>query len=785
MVHSSVVRLLAFLTLVSLFAASPPGARLRAASRNWDGEWISLPSAQAAEKPNVWCCFRKSFSLTEKPPEQAVARIACDSKYWLWVNGKLTVFEGQLKRGPTPQDTYFDRVDLAPHLKQGENVLAILVWHFGKQGMSHKDSGKLGLLLEADIDQQKIASDDSWKVRIHPAYGDTGEPHPNWRLPESNIRFDAGQDLGSWQEATFDSSSWDDAAVIGKPPCPPWNQLVERPTPLWRFGQIQNYENDDELPSSSSGEPLVAKLPYNAQVTPYLKIDAPAGKVIDIRTDNYRGGSEFNVRAEYVTTDGIQEFEALGWMNGHDVRYNIPRGIQILELGYRESGYDADFAGAFHCDNDALNLLWKKCQRTLYVNMRDTYFDCPDRERSQWWGDVTIQLHQSFYALDPRSHALSRKGILELANWQRDDGTIFSPVPAGNWNNELPMQMLASVGRYGFWTYYQHTSDTETIHAVYPNVRRYVIDVWQLGDDGLVAPREGGWTWGDWGENKDMPLLYNGWYCLALDGLTKMAEVVGNADDVAECQRRRTSLREHFNSTFWLGSQYRSRDYQGKTDDRGHALAVVAGLAEAKQYPAIREVLKRQRHASPYMEKYVLEALYQMGYPDDAVGRMNDRYRPMVESPLTTLWEGWGIGAQGFGGGSYNHAWSGGPLILLSQRAAGIRPTAPGYSRYEVLPQMGDLARIEATVHSVKGVIDVVLKKGESQFELELLSPTGAVASIGVPAEYQRIVEINGDVVWSAGKSKELAAGIESVQRDGNYIKAVVAPGSWRVRAQR
>ena len=47
-----------------------------------------------------------------------MARIACDSKYWLWINGDLVVFEGQLKRGPTPSDTYFDEIDLSQKLKK-------------------------------------------------------------------------------------------------------------------------------------------------------------------------------------------------------------------------------------------------------------------------------------------------------------------------------------------------------------------------------------------------------------------------------------------------------------------------------------------------------------------------------------------------------------------------------------------------------------------------------------------------------------------------------------------
>ena len=117
--------------------------------------------------------------------------------------------------------------------------------------------------------------------------------------------------------------------------------------------------------------------------------------------------------------------------------------------------------------------------RTLYVTMRDNYFDCPDRERAQWWGDAVNELGEACYALDTRSGLLAKKAIFELMGWQREDNTIFSPVPAGNYNSELPMQMLASVGYYGFWTYCKYSGDTDTIKAVYPAVSRYMA-IWKI-----------------------------------------------------------------------------------------------------------------------------------------------------------------------------------------------------------------------------------------------------------------------------------------------------------------
>lgn len=722
---------------------------------------------------NQWSSFRKEMHL-KKVPAQAVARIAADSKYWLWVNGELVVYEGQLKRGPTPEDSYFDRVDLSPYLRKGDNTIAVLLWYFGKQGFSHNSSGKAGLLFDAQLDGKPLLSDNTWKASLHPAYGNTGAPHPNFRLPESNIHFDAGKDMQGWQNPGFNDSAWQAAAELGSPPCAPWNQLVERPIPLWKDFGLKDYVNADSLPKVSDGSTIKAKLPYNAHVSPYLKIKGPAGALIDIRMDNYKGGGPENVRAEYVTRTGVQAYENLGWMSGHEVHYSIPPGFEILELKYRETGYDTEFAGTFECDDHFFNRHREKALRTLYINMRDTYMDCPDRERAQWWGDVVNQLGEAFYALDTRSHALAKKGILELANWQRANDTIYSPVPDGNWNRELPMQMLNSVGYYGFWTYYLNTGDLETIRTVYPAVKRY-LSVWKLGEDGLVISRKGEWTWGDWGDNKDMTILFNGWYYLALKGQKRMAEALGETGDIPAIEARMKSIEANFNKTFWDGREYRSPGYKGLTDDRAHALAVLAGLAKPNQYEAIREVLRTQQHSSPYMEKYVGEALYQMRFAEDALARTKERFREMTEHHFSTLWEIWNRG-------TINHAWSGGALTLLSQYGAGVAPIEPGYDRFHVLPQMGHLKYIKTTVPTVKGDIHLELRNEPGAFKVELTSPEDTVAVVGIPKRVDSSIDqiqINGAIVWQDGNQRGVSNGLRFIEENEHYLTFSVPPGNW------
>lgn len=97
--------------------------KLNVGITSWNANWIW----QEVDGPaNTWACFRKTFLLDEIP-SIAKAKIAVDSKYWLWINGQEVILEGGLKRGPTPNDTYYDLVDLKQFLRTGKNVIAVQV----------------------------------------------------------------------------------------------------------------------------------------------------------------------------------------------------------------------------------------------------------------------------------------------------------------------------------------------------------------------------------------------------------------------------------------------------------------------------------------------------------------------------------------------------------------------------------------------------------------------------------------------------------------------------------
>jgi hypothetical protein len=236
----------------------------------------------------------------------------------------------------------------------------------------------------------------------------------------------------------------------------------------------------------------------------------------------------------------------------------------------------------------------------------------------------------------------------------------------------------------------------------------------------------------------------------------------------------------------WQGTEYRSAGYTGRTDDRGHGLAALYGLAGPERLPAVRKVLSTSFEASPYMEKYILEALFRMGDTEAALARMKSRYRKMVESELSTLWEGWGIGPEGYGGGSYNHGWSGGPLTLLGEYVSGLAPATPGFETFDVRPRLGPLRRVRSGMESVRGRIEIEAERGEKHFRLRVVAPAGTTARVGVPLALHGLsrVECAGRDIWPLSLDATPPAGLRVLGADDTHVTFSVPPGDWEFIAR-
>ncbi len=701
---------------------------------DWTAKWIW--DKENLTEENVWMCLSKKVSL-DTIPDELIADISADSKYWLYINGKTVVFEGSVKRGPDKNSGYYDSIDIVPYLKEGENSICALVWFWDNEtSYSYSGSGQGGFLFEAKNSDISITSDKSWKVKRNSAYIDSPLYPPNYRLPEYSIYFDARKD-NDWLNGAYDFSSWENAteyAVGGKGA---YGKLYPRGIPFLKDYGLKDYENSESYENYTVkklfGEKITVDIPYNAQVTPYLKIIAPAGKKIRITTENTLIGA---VSTTYKTKEGEQEFEALGWVNGEHITYKIPKGVTVVALKYRETGYDSSFCGDFKCDDEFLNSLWQKSLRTLYVTMRDSFMDCPDRERAQWWGDVTSEMIMTMYSMDSNSYLLYQKGVEAMLSHVDETKVLQTVVPISGDYFELPVQQLAGI--VGFLTYYEYTGDKAFIEKVYDASLDY-LKLWEIGKNNLVVHREGSWDWPDWGKKADMTAIENAWVYYALSATEKMAKVLDKNDDISFIAERKNTIAKGYKA-LWTENGFKSKDVR-KPDDRANALAVLSGLAGKEQCDTITNVLTTTQNSSPYMEYYVLEALCKMGEYEAARDRIKIRYEDMMSEDYSTLWEFWDSWR-----GTKNHAWSGGPLVIMSKHFAGITPLDAGYEKVKIEPQYSLSDSLSCTVPSVKGLITLDYKKIDGNYTVSLTLPEGIETVLYVPAN--AVVNINSETCY-------------------------------------
>ena len=134
---------------------------------NWI--WLQDFGAEEKEEP-VLALFRKELEVKQLL-QKAVLRISADSRYKLYVNGKLA------EVGPSKGDRqvwFLDEVNILPYLHSGKNVLSVQVLRYplehmkGNHGIfrtEHPGLYAAGEIVDTDGNCCFISADRSWKAK--------------------------------------------------------------------------------------------------------------------------------------------------------------------------------------------------------------------------------------------------------------------------------------------------------------------------------------------------------------------------------------------------------------------------------------------------------------------------------------------------------------------------------------------------------------------------------------------------------------------------------------------
>lgn len=556
--------------------------------KDWgDAHWIWSDDKTQTGRVNLWSDFRRDFTLGTVP-SAANVKIACDSKYRLFVNGQCVVFDGGVTRSFS-DSTYYDKLDIAEYLQTGDNNICVLAWYWGttSQMAHYVTSGKAGMILSSDIFSDGVAvssGDGLWYGRNDGAFTQGGNPITNWR-GDFNVTYDAQKEV-DWTANSFDpaQNGWNKVvragksdADLGRPGDPRWGKLIERPIPMTKdYGLTELPLEKAETGSTVAGKQYTFKLPYNMQISPYIVLGSQtaAGKTVSAQTET---ANNSNSRMTYITKAGAQRYVEKTWMNGDSLTFTVPDGVSIESLGYRQTGYNVSagestpFAGWFDstlsasweaaaqfngghgwdeasvsAENNFYDELWKKAMYTLYVSMREGYMDCPDRERGAYIGDAYNEIEEAFYVFGNDANKLSAKVIRDVCSTQtsfekngRTYYTMNCVVPS-RVVYDIPMQELSAA--VSAWNYYLYTGDktlaVDCTKALYNYLTNYTFE--ESGDYAGtlksrsladMSPKNQNWVtnhlWTDWGNNQDVRVNTNCWWYMAATAVKNLAGVDG------------------------------------------------------------------------------------------------------------------------------------------------------------------------------------------------------------------------------------------------------------------
>jgi hypothetical protein len=159
----------AFALAASTLAAQVPDSQdsttVDPPHHDWKADWVTHPTAPLRE-PLV-LHFRRFLNLDQVPAAYPV-RVSADNRFILYVNGK------RVGDGPARGDLAhwrYEKFDLAPLLKPGQNLITATVWNWGVYAALAQVSDRTAFLLESEASgANDISTGKDWQVEVEPGH---------------------------------------------------------------------------------------------------------------------------------------------------------------------------------------------------------------------------------------------------------------------------------------------------------------------------------------------------------------------------------------------------------------------------------------------------------------------------------------------------------------------------------------------------------------------------------------------------------------------------------------
>ncbi len=289
------------------------------------------------------------------------------------------------------------------------------------------------------------------------------------------------------------------------------------------------------------------------------------------------------------------------------------------------------------------------------------------------------------------------------------------------------------------------------------------------------------WVFVDWAEidKRGQVTALNAQFVAALRVAARLAHLTEAPRDRARFEQLEQAVSAAINQHLWDDSRgaYVDCRHDGVQSSRlsqqTNAAVLAYGVAPAERWSRIFEVILDERRlvltrfgsaqaeavrfdeaahvvlAQPFTMHFLHRALCAAGRQQTMLDNIRRRWGMLIEAGDRTLRESWQI----IDLTSLCHAWAGTPTFDLSTEILGVKPLAPGFTRFLVAPHPADLLWARGVFPSPHGEIAVEWQVEADRFSLTVSVPPGTEAQIILPEGAWGVVQVNGqaadpDALW-------------------------------------
>jgi hypothetical protein len=408
-----------------------------------------------------------------------------------------------------------------------------------------------------------------------------------------------------------------------------------------------------------------------------------------------------------------------------------------------------------------LQRLFDASLNTLNNCAQETLVDGMARERQQYSGDGGHQLHGVHLAFGE-----SRLPARYLSTWSQGltkEGFFLDCWPAYDRLARLVERQFDLSGwgpildhgvgfNFDCWSHYLYTGDLDSLREPYPRLLRFAQYLRSLvGADGLLPVENLGIpsVWIDhaaYQRQRHKQCAFNLYTAAVMQ--RALAPICRAFGDVAEAETAdqfgqdllRAAVRKFWsrqrglfiNNLPWLAEEKTAR-----TCDRSLATAVLfdqcPGRKAENSVRSLADCPPEMGFSYPANAGWRLWALARAGRADVIVKDLRERWAPMDSVRLNnTLQEDWKAAPDS--GAQWSHC-AVVPLYIAYHGLLGLKPLAPGFKRYELRPQLADLADLDLAAFTVLGPLSFRAQGSRGEREVLLRLPPGGRGELVLPRD--------------------------------------------------